>query len=52
MQANVLTGVVNVSIDTLAVSAWGGFIITTAYMGVVTGIAIILHSQNVTLKFW
>ncbi|KAI9032439.1 GWT1-domain-containing protein [Hyaloraphidium curvatum] len=50
--ANVLTGLVNLSIDTLACSVPLSFAIVAAYMLVVSGAAVALDKRGLRLRFW
>eukprot|EP01027_Heterolobosea_sp_BB2_P015308 GEZU01021916.1.p1 GENE.GEZU01021916.1~~GEZU01021916.1.p1 ORF type:complete len:482 (-),score=98.40 GEZU01021916.1:350-1795(-) len=50
--ANLLTGLINLTIPTLDITAIPSLAINTAYMLVVCGIATYLHSRGINLKFW
>ena len=50
--ANLLTGIVNMSIDTIAAQPITGFVIVTMYMMVVCTIALVLYSYKIRIKFW
>ncbi|WIA18598.1 hypothetical protein OEZ85_010038 [Tetradesmus obliquus] len=52
LAANLLTGAVNLSINTLAVGRWGARSIVGLYMLVLCGLAVLLDSAGVTLKPW
>lgn len=49
---NLLTGAVNLSIDTLAVADLPSRLVLLAYLFIVCGLAFALDQANVTLKFW
>lgn len=51
-QANLATGAVNMCTNTLAASDMAALAILTAYTAAVTGIAVVLHKRDITLKFW
>ncbi|XP_071844795.1 phosphatidylinositol-glycan biosynthesis class W protein-like [Apostichopus japonicus] len=50
--ANVLTGLVNIYVDTLSVTTMVGCAIVTAYTFVLCLIMVILHHNNISTKFW
>lgn len=52
LAANLLTGLVNMSVNTLAVGDWMARAIVVAYMMVVAGLAVVLDYVDVTVKFW
>ena len=52
MQANVLTGAVNFSMQTLYASDATAFAVLAGYIGTVCVVAAILHSLGITLKAW
>jgi hypothetical protein len=51
-QANVLTGAVNLSMETLYVDDARAILILAAYLTTVCGVAILLHARGLTLKAW
>jgi phosphatidylinositol glycan class W len=52
LAANLLTGLVNMSMQTLFASSLVSFAVMTAYLSTLALLAIILDKFNVTLKFW
>lgn len=52
MQANVLTGMVNLSMDTLSVSPFGALAILFGYAYILSIAAAVAHYYGIRLKFW
>lgn len=52
MQANVLTGLVNLSIDTLFVSPFTALAILVGYAYILSIAAAVAHVCGIRLKFW
>jgi phosphatidylinositol glycan class W len=48
--ANLLTGGVNLSINTLAVGSWAARVIVGVYMLLLCGLAVLLDKRGVVLK--
>ena len=51
LAANLLTGAVNFSVDTMGVGAWAAWGVVASYTGLVCGMAAGLEWRGVTLKF-
>jgi glucosaminylphosphatidylinositol acyltransferase len=52
LQANILTGLVNLSIDTLAASPLTAFMILSVYSFTLCMVAGLAHFYGVRMKFW
>ncbi|XP_066298484.1 phosphatidylinositol-glycan biosynthesis class W protein-like [Branchiostoma lanceolatum] len=50
--ANLLTGAVNLCVDTLRTEPFMAFCIVFAYMLQLCNVAVVLHARNISLKFW
>lgn len=50
--ANVLTGLVNLSIDTLQLSTAQSMTILISYMGILSFVTLMLYKWKIRLKFW
>lgn len=50
--ANLLTGAVNLSINTLAVGSWAARVIVGVYMLLLCSIAVLLDKHGITVKAW
>ncbi|XP_078657894.1 glucosaminyl-phosphatidylinositol-acyltransferase PIGW-like [Branchiostoma floridae x Branchiostoma belcheri] len=50
--ANLLTGAVNLCVDTLRTDHFLSFCIVFAYMLQLCNIVVVLHARNISLKFW
>ena len=50
--ANLLTGAVNFSMATVTATPLTGTLIVTAYMLILSLIAVTLHVKNISVKFW
>ena len=51
-QANVLTGVVNLTFQTLSFSDMNAYLVIVVYMLNVCAVAGLLHAAQVTIKTW
>lgn len=52
LAANLLTGAVNLSIDTMGVGHWEARVVVGVYTGCVCVLGWWLDGRNITLKFW
>ena len=52
IQANVLTGLVNLSFDTLSFSIPASAVVVAVYMAVVSVGAVILDKKGLRVRFW
>lgn len=52
MQANALTGLINLSVDTLSASSTTALLILLAYAYVLSAVIGIAHYFGMKLKFW
>eukprot|EP00058_Branchiostoma_floridae_P021336 XP_002606826.1 hypothetical protein BRAFLDRAFT_244224 [Branchiostoma floridae] len=50
--ANLLTGAVNLCVDTLHTEPFMAFCIVFAYMLQLCNVVVVLHARNISLKFW
>ncbi|KAI8509343.1 hypothetical protein Bbelb_131910 [Branchiostoma belcheri] len=50
--ANLLTGAVNLCVDTLRTEPFLAFCIVFAYMLQLCNVLVVLHARNISLKFW
>ena len=51
--ANLLTGVVNMSVDTTTItSTFSTMVVMVAYLGVLNGVFVVLFRKKVKIKFW
>ena len=50
--ANLLTGLVNMNMQTIFASPGEGFTIITVYLATLSVVIATLHLKNITLKFW
>lgn len=50
--ANVLTGLVNLSLDTLQLSTAQSMTILITYMGILSFVTLMLYKWKIRLKFW
>lgn len=50
--ANVLTGLVNLSVDTLQLSTVQSMTILITYMGILSFVTLMLYKWKIRLKFW
>ena len=50
--ANLLTGAVNFSMETIHASRSHGLLVVMGYMFVLSLITAVLHAKNITLRFW
>lgn len=51
-QANLMTGLVNMSMRTLCATDAQAYAVLATYMVAVSAIALVLHDRNIALKFW
>lgn len=51
-KANVLTGLINLSLDTLAQLVFTSFAIVAVYMLIVASVAVFMDVRGIRLRFW